>query len=120
MQRIRCLSALGVLVAMLLNGCTSEPPVAVVFRHSSWGESKGAVAIITNTSDAHLHSCELKIETTTGKTWGPKVFATTLAPHAAVEVGWMELEDVLMNGNDLITIACGDSGDLRVRVPTGS
>ena len=37
-----------------------------------------------------------------------------------VEVRWLELEDVLMNGNDLVTIACGDSGDLRMRVPTGS
>ena len=37
-----------------------------------------------------------------------------------VEVRWLELEDVLMNGNDLVTIACQDSGDLRVRVPSSS
>ena len=82
----------------------SWPPVSVVYRSSILGQGK--VAIVTNTSDSHLHECSVKIVSPGGKSWGPQVFALTLEPHKDTEIGWVQLENWTLESGEEVSIGC--------------
>ena len=110
--------ALGLLVVVVnvLPELTSldDPPLSVVTRDSLVGEGK--VFIITNTSDQPLHECTLMLEAPGGKTYGPKVFATTMAPHKSMEIGWLELGNWTPSSGQTVEMTCVDFGDIRRRL----
>ncbi|MGH8550914.1 MAG: hypothetical protein ACRERU_20405 [Methylococcales bacterium] len=88
-----------------------KPDLSLVTRPSIVG--KGRVLIVTNTSDEYLHECTIKINSS-DKT---PVIATTLAPHASTEIGWLELDQELRPG-DKVAIGCkGFLMDANVVLP---
>ncbi len=106
--------AVVVLLFVIMIVGADEPPLSIVTRDSFVGAGK--VLIITNTSDDYLHACTIKIEAPNGQVFGPKVFATTLEPHAGIEVGWMELEGWVVEPGERVTVSCRGFGNLTVYV----
>jgi hypothetical protein len=70
-------------------------PLGVAWRNSRLGE--GLVLIVTNESDQHLHGVTITMRAPDGQE--TRRIISTIAPHATMEIGWMELSPwVIVSG----------------------
>jgi hypothetical protein len=93
-----------------------EPPITLTIRESKVGA--GMVLMITNTSDEPLHQITVSASNDDAKRELKEVVvATTLKPHATIEVGWMELDWAFQPGELVRVGAKGYMAYVRGTVP---
>ena len=103
-HRIAARGLAAALATVLLNACFLAPPVSIGKKDSLLGQ--GAVIVITNTSDEHLHDVTVEIESPSGEV--RRYVEPTLDPHDSMTVGWLKLEGWPIPEGAEVTVSCKD------------
>jgi hypothetical protein len=88
-------------------------PVTITWRPSEIG--KGRVLTVANHSDRHLHGLTITMNAPNGEETSRTI--STLAPHAEIEIGWLEMSPWVIESGETATFSHPDFQPVVYQVP---